>query len=75
VLKPPEAAGKAAVIPPRGDRKAPRPHDKDLYRARHLIGSFFAKLRRFRATATRCDRRAVHSLGAIHLAASVIWLD
>ena len=75
VLKPLEKAGKAAVIPPKGNRKAPRSYDKDLYKARHLIENFFAKLKQFRAIATRYDKRAVHFLGAIHLAASVIWLN
>jgi transposase len=43
--------------------------------ARHLIENFFARLKQFRAIATRYDKRAVHFLGAIHLAASVIWLN
>jgi len=75
VLKPLERAGKAAVIPPKGNRKEPRPYDKDLYKARHLIENFFAKLKQFRAIATRYDKQAVHFLAAIHLAASVIWLN
>ena len=33
VLKPLERAGKTAVIPPKGNRKEPRPYDKDLYKA------------------------------------------
>jgi transposase len=75
VLKPLAEAGKAAVIPPKGNRKKPRPYDKDLYKARHLIENFFAKLKQFRAIATRYDKRAVNFLGAIHLAATVIWLN
>ena len=75
VLRPLEKAGKAAVIPPKGHRKEPRPYDRDLYKARHLIEYFFAKLKQFRAIATRYDKRAVHFLGAIHLTASVIWLN
>ena len=75
MLKPLERAGKAAVIPPKSNRKEPRPYDKDLYKARQLIENFFARLKQFRAIATRYDKRAVHFLGAIHLAASVIWLN
>ena len=41
-----------------------------LYEARHLIESFFAELKQFRAIATRYDKRAVHLLAAIHLAGS-----
>ena len=45
-----------------------------LYKARHLIENFFAKLKQYRAIATRYDKRATNFLGAIYLAASVIWL-
>ena len=75
MLKPLEQAGKTAVIPPKANRKDPRPYDRDLYKARHLIENFFAKLKQFRAIATRYDKRAVHFLAAIHLAASTIWLN
>jgi transposase len=75
VLEPLARAGKTAVIPPKANRKNPRPYDKDLYKARHLIENFFAKLKQFRAIATRYDKRATHFLAAIHLASSVIWLN
>lgn len=70
-----EAQGKTAVIPPRRNRTHPRQYDKELYKARHLIENFFAKLKQYRAIATRYDKRAVNFLGAIYLAASVIWLN
>ena len=75
MLRPLGQAGKAAVTPPKANRKDPRPYDRDLYKARHLIENFFAKLKQYRAIATRYDKRAVHFLGAIHLAAAVIWLN
>ena len=75
VLKPLEQAGRSAVIPPKANRKEARPYDKELYKARHLIENFFAKLKQFRAIATRYDKRAVCFLGALHLAAAVIWLN
>jgi transposase len=53
VLEPLAEAGKTAVIPPRTTRKTARAFDKDLYKARHLIENFFAKLKQFRAIATR----------------------
>jgi transposase len=49
VLGPLARAGKAAVIPPKANRKNPRPYDRDLYKARHLIENFFAKLKQYRA--------------------------
>jgi transposase len=53
VIEPLAEAGKAAVIPPRKIRKTPRAFDKELYKTRHLIENFFAKLKQFRAIATR----------------------
>ena len=75
MLEPLARAGKAAVIPPKANRKNPRPYDKDPYKARHLIENFFARLKQYRAIATRYDKRAAHFLGAIHLAAAVVWLN
>ena len=69
------AAGKTAVIPPKANRKSPRDYDRDLYKARHLIENFFAKLKQFRAIATRYDKTARNFLAAVHLAACVIWLN
>ena len=40
-----------------------------------MIENFFAKLKQYRAIATRYDKRAAHFLGAIHLAAAVAWLN
>ena len=67
--------GKRAVIPSKRNRTTPRDYDKDLYLARHLIENFFAKLKQYRALATRYDKRQVNFLGAIYLAATVIWLN
>ncbi len=36
---------------------------------------FFAKLKQFRAIATRYDKTKRNFLGAIHLAAAVVWLN
>ena len=74
VLEPLQKAGKLAVIPPKANRKEQRLYDQDLYKARHLIENFFAKLKLFRAIATRYDKTARNFLAAIHLAASTIWL-
>jgi len=68
-------AGVKIVIPPKSNRTEPREYDQDLYKARHLIENFFAKLKQYRAIATRYDKRATNFLGAIYLAASVIWLN
>ena len=70
-----EQAEVTVVIPPKTNRLQPRPYDTYLYQARHLIENFFAKLKQYRALATRYDKRAVSFLGAIYLAASVILLN
>src|SRR3954454_7628280 len=75
VLEPLAEAGKTAVIPSRKTRTIPRAFDKDLYKARHLIENFFAKLKQFRAIATRYDKTARCFLAGIHLAAALIWLN
>jgi transposase len=75
VIEPLTAAGKTVVIPPKSNRRSPRTYDRDLYKARHLIENFFARLKQFRAIATRYDKTARNFLAAIYLAASVVWLN
>jgi transposase len=67
-------AGMQAVIPSRRSRKTPIPHDPVLYKARNRIERCFNKLKRFRRTATRYDRRDGHFLSFIHLASTMIWM-
>ena len=66
---------KAVVIPPKANRKVTRTYDRDIYKARHLIENFFAKLKQFRAIATRYDKTARNFLAGVHLPASAIWLN
>ena len=75
VIEPLAAAGKTFVIPPKANRLVNRDYDRELYKTRHRIENFFAKLKQFRAIATRYDKTARNFLGAIHLAATVIWLN
>ena len=74
VLEPLAAAGKKAVIPPKANRRERRRFDRHIYKARHLIENFFAKLKQFRAIATRYDKTSRNFLAAVYLTASVIWL-
>jgi transposase len=75
VIQPLQAAGITPVIPSKTSRKSPRDYDRELYKARHLIENFFARLKQFRAIATRYDKTKRNFLAAIHLAAAVIWLN
>ena len=74
VVLPLNQRGIEVVIPPRSNRIEPRPYDKVLYQARHLVENFFSKLKQFRAIATRYDKRSCNFLGGIYLASSVILL-
>ncbi|WP_341757400.1 IS5 family transposase [Candidatus Tisiphia endosymbiont of Ditula angustiorana] len=67
--------GCIAVIPPKKNRVNPANYDKDLYKARHLIENFFAKLKQYRAIATRYDKTSQNFLGAVYMASMVIWLN
>jgi transposase len=67
-------AGMLAVIPSKRSRKVSIPHDSTLYKTRNRIERCFNKLKHFRRFATRFDRRAVHFLAFIHLAAAMIWM-
>ena len=69
------AAGKTAVIPSKANRRQPRDYDRELYKARCLVENFFAKLKQFRAIATRYDKTRRNFLAAVQLAATVIWLN
>jgi transposase len=63
------------VIPPRSNRSSLRDYDRELYAARHLIENFFAKIKQFRAIATRYEKTARNFLAAVQLVASVVWLN
>jgi transposase len=74
VVQPLLDKGKEVVIASRSTRKQLREHDRRLYKERHLVENFFARLKQYRAIATRCDKTARNFLGAIHLVASMVWL-
>jgi transposase len=66
--------GKEVVIPSSSTSKQPREYDRHLHKERHLVENFFARLKQYRAIATRYDKTARNLLGSIHLAASMVWL-
>ena len=69
------AAGKAAVIPPKSNRKTLRSYDAALYEARHLIENFFCWAKQFRAIATRYDKTSRNFLAAVQMVAVLCWLN
>jgi transposase len=64
--------GVCAVIPPKSNRKTCIDYDRAMYRWRHLIENYFAKIKEFRAIATRYDKTDVSYAAAISIAAAVI---
>ena len=67
-------SGAEAVIPSNRSRKVLIPHDETAYKDRNLIERCFNKLKHFRRFATRYDRRTIHFLAFIHLAAAMLWM-
>ena len=64
--------GALAVIPPRRHRKLQIDYDKDMYRWRHLIENYFAKIKEFRGIATRYDKTDTSFRANLNLVAAVI---
>ncbi len=66
-----EGRGAEAVIPSRRNRTEPREHDREKYGWRHRVENFFARIKEFRAIATRYDKTATSFAAGIHLIAGV----
>jgi len=61
-------------IPPKSNESDPWFVDWWLYEERHLVETFFLKLKEFRRVATRYDKRADRFLAFVHLACIRILL-
>jgi transposase len=64
--------GAQIVISQRPQRRAPLQIDKEIYKWRHLIENFFAKLKEFKAIALRCEKTDRNFRAMIHTCAAVI---
>jgi transposase len=70
------AAGAEPVVPANPThRSAPREYDRAAYRRRHRVENLWARLKEWRAVATRYDKTAAAYLGALYLAAAFDWLS
>ena len=67
-----DARGATAIVPPKANRKFLRDYDKHAYKWRHLIENFFAKIKQFRAIATRYEKTTSSYAANWHLAAAII---
>ena len=68
-----KARGTQPVIPPRKNRKIQYEYDKVIYKQRNVIERMVCRLKDWRRIATRFDRNITSFMGAIALAAAVIW--
>ncbi|WP_311948557.1 IS5 family transposase [Halomonas piscis] len=70
-----EAKGMAAVIPRRRNSKKGNANlDRGLYRYRHLVENAFARLKPYRAIATRYDKLKRNYESMVALACGFLWL-
>ena len=67
-----ERRGADAVIPSKKSRTDPRDHDLEMYKWRHQIENFFARIKEFRAVATRYDKTDESFAAGIYLVAGVV---
>ena len=67
-----DARGAQVVIAQHPRRALPRSIDREIYKWRHLIENFFAKLKEFKRIAMRSDKTDQSFSAMIHLAAAVI---
>lgn len=70
-----EKQGMMVVIPPKSNRLKQRKFDRHLYKERHLVECFFAKIKAFRRISTRYDKLAVSFRAAVLIAACMAWLQ
>lgn len=69
-----QARGAEAVIPPKRNRKQPRPYDANRYKDRNLAERFWGLTKQYRRVATRYEKTARNFLGFVHLAAIMVLL-
>ena len=64
--------GATAVIPPKANRKIQRNYDAEVYKWRHMVENYFAKITEFRGIATRYDKTDCSYAACWNLVAALI---
>jgi transposase len=67
-----DARGALSVIPPRKNRKQLIQIDTEMYKWRHLVENYFAKIKEFRGIATRYDKTDDSFRANLNLIATLI---
>lgn len=68
------AAGATTCIPPRKSSRIQYHFSETLYKHRHVIENFFARIKRFRRVGTRYEKLAETFLGFVTFATIIDWL-
>lgn len=63
-----------AVIPSKKNRRVQHAYDRTVYKERHLVESFFNKMKNYRRLATRYDKTASIFKAFLALISIRIWL-
>jgi len=63
------------VVPSKANRSEQREIDKHVYKERHLVECFFAKIKVFRRVATRYEKLMVTFHAIVTIAACLVWLQ
>ena len=66
--------GAEAVIPPRRNRRIAIDYDREMYKWRHLVENFFARIKEFRRIATRYDKTATSFAAFIYFSSTILAL-
>ena len=64
--------GATAVILPKSNRKVQRDYDTHMYKWRHLVENYFAKIKEFKGIATRYDKTDTSYAANWYLCATII---
>ena len=64
--------GATAVIPPKANRKIQRNYDAEVYKWRHMVENYFARIKEFRGRATRYDKTDCSYTACWNLVAALI---
>ena len=69
-----QAREAVAVIPPKANRTAPAPFDKDLYKARAAVECTFNLLKQARRFATRYEKTLRNYAAVVAIGCALLWL-
>ena len=69
------AAGGEPVVPGNPTHRRAPAYDAAAYRRRHRVENLWARIKEWRALATRYDKTAHSFLGGFYLAAAIDWLS